>query len=144
MTKMDLKDLLSKVLGGASLATLNPVVIAIFAVVGVVLLIVPIIFVWAFGLMTGLIFGVVVLLFIFVLHRIELLDMKEYPWLIFTPLLAFFAGVVVEKGRVFQLVPLQTTLAALSLETQVFNITLSTACILIIASLLVIGLAKRT
>ena len=142
--KMDWKDLLSKVLGGASLATLNPYVIAILAVVGVVLLIIPVVIVWAFGLMTGLIFGVVTLLLIFVLHRIDLLDTEKYPWLILTPLLAFFAGVVVEKGRVFQLVPLQVTLGALSMESDVFNITFAMVAILVIAALLVVGLVQRT
>ena len=141
---MDLKDILSKILGGASLATLNPYVIAILAIVGIVLLIIPVVVVWAFGLMTGLIFGVVALLFIFVLHRIELLDTKKYPWLILTPLVAFFAGVVVEKGRLFQLVPLQATLMSVSVESTVFNITFSMAAILVIAALLVVGLAQRT
>jgi hypothetical protein len=136
----DWKELFST----AALLTLKPIVIVILAVVGIILLIIPVFIIWAYQMMTGLIFGVVALLFIFVLHRIELLDTEKYPWLILTPLLAFFAGVVVEKGRVFQLVPLQATLGALSLETQVFNITFSMAAILIIASLLVIGLAKRT
>ena len=139
-------------LGGAALLTLKPIVIVILAVVGIILLIIPVFIIWAYQMMTGLIFGVVALLFIFVLHRIDLLDMEKYPWLILTPLVAFFAGVVVEKGRLFQFLPLETTLSLLpystvsgmSIETAVFNITFSVAAILVIAALLVVGLAKRT
>ena len=136
---MGWKDLLSV----AALTALKPVVVAIIAIVGIILLIIPVLIVWTYGLMTGLVFGLVTLLFVFVLHRWKMIDVKEHSWLILIPFVSFFAGYVVEHCRVFpfQIYPL-TTLMSTTASTA-FDITLTSTLTFIIVICLVIGLVAE-
>lgn len=144
-TKMDWKDLF------VVTALLNPIIILILAIAGIILLLIPIILVCAYGLMTGLIFGVVTLLFIFVMHRTGVLDIKTYPWVALTPVLTFFVGVVVEKARVFQIrpltnfqiYPLTTLMSTTSAASATVDLTLTSIIIFIIVICLAIGLAAE-
>ena len=139
---MGLKELLS--LG--ALASMKPIVIAILAIVAIILLIIPLFFVWAFGLMTGLIFGVIIFLFVAVAHRLELIDVSDHPLLALLPIIAFAAGVIVEKGRVFQMYPL-ITLAVISNQPGTATITaeiiFTATALLITVILLVVALGAR-
>lgn len=131
----------------APLLLLSKPLMIIVAIIAAVLLIVPIIIIWAYGLMTGLIFFAITMVGIFALAQMKFVDTEKSSWILLLPFIAFFVGVVVEKGRVFQIMPLSTiNFSLFSTQPQVaLNIAVSSVILLVIAVCLVIGFAvERT
>jgi len=88
----------------------HPFIMLFLVILGLILLIVPILILWQLGILTGIIFAIIVLAIGYALHSMGLIDVKKYPLLgpIFIVLTfgAFFIGVISERTGAFLVTPL--------------------------------------
>ena len=93
---MDFEDVVGDLIG-------NKILAIVLAIIALVILVVGMVAIWLYGYMTALIYAIVTLIILFALQKMNLLDAKEYPWLIVLPFGAFVGGVIIEKGRLFNI-----------------------------------------
>ena len=93
---MEFEDLVGDLIGNKILAVALAVIVFVILIVGILVT-------WLYGYMTAVIYAIATLIILFALQKMNLLDAKECPWLILLPFGAFVGGVIVEKGRVFNI-----------------------------------------
>lgn len=88
----------------------SPLLLILTAIIGLVLLVVGFVVLWALHLLTGVIIAVVLLVIVWTLIRTNALPTAKYPWapllLVFMPIIGFFVGIAGDRAGVFVLTPL--------------------------------------
>lgn len=96
----------------------NSVLLLLTSILGIVLLVVGFVVLWALHLLTGVIIAVVLLVIVWTLIQTKALPTDKYPWapllLVFMPIIGFFVGVVGERKGVFVLTPLMEKAQAIT------------------------------
>lgn len=92
-------------------ATMLPLII-IIAIIAIIAWIAGSVILWLVGLLTAFIFFVVAIMTLYAFHKMDILDVDDNRWLLFTPFLAFFAGLGLDKIGVLSLKPLTLSMTA--------------------------------
>ena len=114
----------------------------LIGILAIVVLVIATVVSWLMGLLTAMLFGVVTLLFLYALHKLELveIDLDEHPFpsllLVFSPFIMFFVGLALDKGGVLQVQPLSLT----SLYAP-FTLSLEVIMLIIVVVLLIVDIA---
>ncbi|MCS7124568.1 MAG: hypothetical protein NZ932_04035 [Candidatus Bathyarchaeota archaeon] len=87
-----------------------PTIYLLVALLAVILLVVGFVVLWAMKLLTGVIIALVLLLISWTILKTGAIPAEKYPWLPlimwFMPIIGFFAGVYMERARIFYVIPL--------------------------------------
>lgn len=129
---MQIGDLVGGVIGNKILAIL-------LAIIALIILIPGLLITWLYGYMTAVIYAIFVLIILFALHKMDILDTSKYPWLVLLPFGAFFTGVIVEKGRVFNIALDAFSIKPLTTYTNESQAMLSPAFFLLIIMVLALA-----
>ena len=112
-------------------------IIVLIGILAIVVLVIATVVSWLMGLLTAMLFGVVTLLFLYALHELDMIEVKEDRWLLFTPFIMFFAGLALDKIGVLQVQPLSLS----SLMATPFTLSLEVIMLLIVIFLLIVDVA---
>ena len=81
-------------------------VIVLLAIIAIVFLLIAGLVVWLTGLLTAVLFSIITVLILYAFHELEMIDIHQDRWLLFTPFIMFFAGLGLDKVGVLQIQPL--------------------------------------
>jgi predicted outer membrane lipoprotein len=112
-------------------------VIVLIGIIGIIFLVVAGVIVWLLGLLTAIIFAIITLLFLYAFHELDMIDIQQDRWLLFTPFIMFFVGLGLDKTGVLQIQPLSLN----ALLTNLFTLSATNVFLLIIILLLLVDIA---
>jgi len=88
----------------------HPYIMLIVAILGIVLLAIPIVLLWQLKMLTGVVFAIVILVICYGLYSMKLLDIQKYPKLglviIALTIGGFITGYIGERTGAFLVTPL--------------------------------------
>lgn len=93
----------------AIFAKLGLLGIGVAAVITIIFLVFGTVILWALGLIVGVAFAVIGLMFLFAFHKMGVLDVERNRWLLFVPFIMFALGFGADKVGILSIQPLALT-----------------------------------
>jgi predicted outer membrane lipoprotein len=111
-------------------------IIVLIGIIAIVFLLIAGVIIWLLGLLTAVCFAVITLLFLYAFHELDMIDIQQDRWLLFTPFIMFFVGLGLDKTGVLQIQPLSLT----SLMANPFAVSVESIILVVIVLLLIVDI----